>query len=68
MIHYTPLSESDIYPSMQQHYNNYETIEVQGKMIQVEKLENGSYRIVQLLSTNPQDYLNSSIAPGEIIT
>ncbi|WP_138414731.1 YlzJ-like family protein [Aquibacillus sediminis] len=67
MILYTPLSEQDIFPTEQTSYDSCQTIQVNGRMVQAERLDDGSYRVVQLLSTDPQDYLNSAFTPGEII-
>ncbi|WP_186577416.1 YlzJ-like family protein [Aquibacillus kalidii] len=67
MILYTPLSETDIYPVSSDSYTKFQTIEVNGKRLTVEDLQDGSYRIVQLLSTNPHDYLNANFTPGQII-
>jgi len=64
MILYTPLSETDIFP--------YEVtkdcmcIQHGGKTVYAKKLENGSFEVQQLLSTDPQDFLNASYAPGMI--
>ncbi|MDX8046995.1 YlzJ-like family protein [Gracilibacillus sp. S3-1-1] len=64
---YTPLSMEDI------HYNEadfeqYEWIHYQNKPCYVQRLDNGDKRVVQLLSTNPNDYLLQTFAPGTIIT
>ncbi|MDL4839010.1 YlzJ-like family protein [Aquibacillus rhizosphaerae] len=68
MILYTPLSQEDIYPTEQQHFENNQTVNVQGKLMQVENLNNGSCRIIQLLSTDPEDFLNQNFAPGSVIS
>jgi hypothetical protein len=67
MIHYTPLSESDIFPTDNQVYNNRQCISYEGRMMFVEKNTSGDYQVVQLLSTDPQDYLNEKFIPGSII-
>ncbi|MDC3414084.1 YlzJ-like family protein [Aquibacillus sp. 3ASR75-11] len=68
MILYTPLSEHDIFPEDQSKYSNLELISVNGVSVQATRLKNGSYRIVQVLSTNPQDFMKSDLAPGTIIS
>ncbi|MCT2534581.1 YlzJ-like family protein [Aquibacillus koreensis] len=68
MILYTPLSESDIFPTESQDFQKYEMVNLQGKMVQVERLENGTCRIVQLLSTDPQDFLNEQFMPGSMVS
>ncbi|MRH42658.1 hypothetical protein GH741_08160 [Aquibacillus halophilus] len=68
MILYTPLAESDIFPTEQKQFDKCKTIMYQGSMLEVEQQDDGSLRILQLLSTDPQDYLNNSLNPGEIIS
>ncbi|WP_407271522.1 YlzJ-like family protein [Radiobacillus sp. PE A8.2] len=68
MILYTPLSEHDIFPTESTHYDKCETIAHNGKMLQVERLENGTYKVMKLLSTDPQDFLDNRYCPGEIIS
>ncbi|MBM7572082.1 YlzJ-like family protein [Aquibacillus albus] len=68
MILYTPLSETDIFPTELKDYQKRQTVQVDGRIVELEQIEEGSYRVVQLLSTNPQDYLNQSLHPGEIIS
>ncbi|HLR14587.1 MAG TPA: YlzJ-like family protein [Bacillota bacterium] len=61
MILYTPLCQEDVFPSTFE--STYEYIQVQGKTICVDKQEE-SYKIVQLLSTNPSDFMDTSFQPG----
>lgn len=68
MILYTPLNEHDIFPTDQRLFQSRKIVNSNDQMMLVDSLENGSYRIVQLLSTNPQDYLSDSLTPGEIIS
>lgn len=64
MILYTPLAESDIFPPSPDDYTNRHCISVDGKLMIAERTEDGAYKMVQLLSTDPQDYLNQNYAPG----
>lgn len=68
MIHYTPLTEYDIYEDDESSYDNYQIVEIEGKSMKVMKTEDGSYQLLQLLSTDPQDYLNSNYSPGTILS
>ena len=68
MILYTPLSEHDIFPTDQSIFDNRKVVNTNDQTMLVDSLGDGSYRIVQLLSTNPQDYLSQSLTPGEIIS
>lgn len=67
MILYTPLSESDIFPQSNEHLLNRECITYEGKMVIAERNESGSYQMIQLLSTDPQDFLNAKYSPGSIL-
>lgn len=66
MILYTPLSREDIFPADEERHQR-KFISYEGKTLCVEQLENGSYSLVQLLSTNPQDYLDPTLMPGSIL-
>lgn len=63
MVLYTPLAESDIFP---QEENMYQLGHYKGKEIVVEE-HGGQIRLVQLMSTNPQDFLDAAFAPGSIM-
>ncbi|WP_042144727.1 YlzJ-like family protein [Paucisalibacillus sp. EB02] len=68
MILYTPLSESDIFPTAENVYTNRQCVTYDGRTVFVEKNSNGEYQLVQLLSTDPQDYLNDKYIPGSILS
>lgn len=69
MILYTPLCESDIFPeSADEAQMARQFISYQGRTLHVEKTNDGSYQLLQLLSTDPHDYLNDQFAPGNIIS
>jgi len=64
MIHYTPLSINDIFP---QEEDNNQLVSYQGRSLYVKRNEQGELQLVQLLSTDPQDFLNTSFTPGTIL-
>lgn len=64
MVHYTPLSYHDIY---QQEAAQHEIVQYKGKMVSVQKNEQQQYQIMQLISTDPNDYLNKEFTPGNIL-
>ena len=64
MVHYTPLSIDEIFP---QEEENHQLVSYQGKSLYVKKNEQGDLQLVQLLSTDPQDFLNSTFTPGAIL-
>ncbi|KGX93117.1 hypothetical protein N781_11920 [Pontibacillus halophilus JSM 076056 = DSM 19796] len=67
MILYTPLSHHDIYEDDEQAYSNHQILDVEGKTVKVRQEQDGTYQIVQLMSTDPSDYLNTSYTPGASI-
>ncbi|MFC3040352.1 YlzJ-like family protein [Virgibacillus xinjiangensis] len=67
MIHYTPLSEYDIYPQQAEQFTNKHLLSIQGRSVYAERQQDGSYQVLQLLSTNPQDYMDETFSPGSII-
>lgn len=67
MILYTPLCEMDIFPLEENEWKNRSCMTYEGKLVYVEKLEDGSYELLQLLSTDPEDYLNPQFTPGNHI-
>lgn len=67
MIIYTPLPLDIVLEGVQQK-RNYEEITVDEVKLQVEKLPDGRYKINQVLSTNPSDFLNPKYQPGNFIT
>jgi len=64
MVLYTPLLPDEIYP---QEEEAHQLISYQGKSLYARKNEQGDLQIVQLLSTDPQDFLNASFAPGSVL-
>ncbi|MGB9678613.1 MAG: YlzJ-like family protein [Thermoanaerobacteraceae bacterium] len=46
---------------------NYISVNINNKVILIEKGEDGNFKISRLYSTDPSDYLNSKYTPGKII-
>lgn len=67
MILYTPLADSDVFPASEEDFTNRHSVSYQGKQMFVEQMSDGQYELLQLLSTDPQDFLNSSYNPGTIL-
>lgn len=67
MILYTPVAHNDIFPTNPDAYDKIESVMYNGRTINAEKLQDGSYQIQQLLSTDPHDFLNAEFIPGKII-
>lgn len=65
MILYTPLCETDVFPTKNDNMSNRQCVTHHGKMLYVEETEDGSYQLLQLLSTDPQDFLDPNYSPGK---
>lgn len=64
MILYTPLCQEDVFPETNE--SSYAYVHYQGKMVCVDE-QDGKHTLVQLLSTNPQDFMDASFSPGTAI-
>jgi hypothetical protein len=68
MILYTPLSQEDVFPPSNDVYSNRQFISYEGRSVYVEQTEDGSYQLLQLMSTDPQDFLDEKFTPGAILS
>jgi len=66
MILYTPLSENDIFPTAEDDFNKRCCISHNGKSLYVEENSDGTYELLQLLSTDPNDFMDTTYVPGSI--
>ncbi|WP_163971275.1 YlzJ-like family protein [Oceanobacillus halotolerans] len=66
MILYTPLTQEEVFPNDQESTNRHH-ITFQGRECYVEETKDGTYQLIQLLSTDPQDFLDENFAPGTVI-
>jgi hypothetical protein len=67
MFFYTPLFTEDFVKSYKKIPEPME-IELNGVKLQVQKHIDNQYQIVRIISTNPFDYLNLDLQPGNILT
>ncbi|MFC0301365.1 YlzJ-like family protein [Virgibacillus soli] len=67
MILYTPLSESDIFPQDENEFGKRHCVSHGGKTLYVEEQADGSFQLLQLLSTDPNDFLDQQYNPGTIL-
>ena len=68
MILYTILPHEAVFPPEQSAYDKQNIIEWNGVELLVERTSLTECRVVQVLSTNPQDYLNEATQPGQMLT
>jgi hypothetical protein len=67
MILYTSMPQEMIYPPSNEAFTNQSIISYRGVPVVVDKSEEGQYKIIRLLSTDPNDYLNGDYSPGTMI-
>ncbi|MBY7143612.1 YlzJ-like family protein [Virgibacillus sp. NKC19-3] len=67
MILYTPMSEAEIFPQSPDSFTSRHVISYDGRSLYVEKTDEGNYQLLQLMSTDPQDFLDEKYTPGNIL-
>ncbi|MDQ0175756.1 YlzJ-like family protein [Bacillus chungangensis] len=67
MILHTTIPQELIFPQESNMFTQQTTVEVNGISLIVEQEEN-RYRIIRLLSSNPNDYLRSELLPGQYLS
>ncbi|WP_377889186.1 YlzJ-like family protein [Alkalihalobacillus sp. R86527] len=68
MILYTILPHEAVFPTEQRAFEQQQVIDWNGVQLVVERTAHSECRVVQVLSTDPQDYLNESTQPGQMLT
>lgn len=67
MILYTALPLELILEGYEEFSPKYEEMKKGGQLLLIEPISFNRGKIVRLISSNPQDYMNPSLQPGEII-
>ncbi|RXI97951.1 hypothetical protein DS745_16500 [Anaerobacillus alkaliphilus] len=67
MILYTPVPQELIYPEEQSAQNQI-TVEIQEGQLVLEQVSMREFRVVRLLSTDPNAFLNENYTPGKMIS
>ena len=67
MIFYTPLQLEEVFVNPEEEQAERAYVSHGGKMLYVDKFPNGEYMLTQLVSTNPNDYLNDHYRPGSYL-
>lgn len=67
MILYTTMPHELIFQEDSNSYTKQSIIDVNGLSLVVEPISNEECRVVQVLSTNPYDFLNATYSPGSIL-
>jgi cyanophycinase-like exopeptidase len=67
MIHYCSIPQELIYYN-EKDYAKQSVIDMNGVSLVVEQVGGDQCRIVRLLSTDPNHYLDSKLSPGQMLT
>ncbi|WP_261132944.1 YlzJ-like family protein [Bacillus sp. Marseille-Q3570] len=67
MILYTSMPNELVFNTANEDYEKHAMIEMNGVSMMVEHLDGNQCRIVNLLSTDPNHYLNPNFQPGTIL-
>lgn len=67
MILYTPLSNTDIFPVENDAFTKRHCVSYQGRQFFVEETDKGDFQVLQLLSSDPQDFMRQEYNPGTIL-
>ncbi|MNI29311.1 hypothetical protein D3C73_831260 [compost metagenome] len=68
MTVYSVIPDDIVFAGIDDYSPHYMDIEVGGCTMQIESISPTEAKVVRLLSTNPQDYLNPAYMPGTIIS
>lgn len=68
MILYTPLSSYDVFPVDNNVQAIHQVVSLGGKSLYVKQMDEQQLEIVQILSTDPKDFLNKNLQPGQRIS
>ncbi|NMD69534.1 ribonuclease [Bacillus sp. DNRA2] len=68
MILYTMMPHELIFPETSQTDSNMMLVTYEGIPVMVEKTDTQDYRVVRVVSTDPQHYLNGKVTPGTKIS
>ncbi|MDQ0156756.1 YlzJ-like family protein [Robertmurraya andreesenii] len=68
MILYTMMPHDLIFPTDENDYGKQLTVTYDGIPLMVEKTENAEYRVIRVLSSDPNHFLHQKYAPGSKIS
>lgn len=68
MILYTTMPLELVYPIEESEFAKRKTVNYNGISLIVEQDENQAYRVIQVLSTNPEHFLDERFQPGAKIS
>jgi hypothetical protein len=68
MILYTTMPQDLIFQTEAMEYGKHSFINYEGIPLMVEMDDNHDYRVLRVMSSNPDDYLDSRCCPGTILS
>jgi hypothetical protein len=67
MILYTTMPQELVFQTQESEFGKQEIIQYEGIPLLVERDENQSYRVIQVMSTDPKHFLDNRCTPGLIL-
>ncbi|TSB46462.1 YlzJ-like family protein [Alkalicoccobacillus porphyridii] len=67
MILYTMMPQEEIFPPDEEAFKQQLHLPIEGGSLIVQRLDEGRYKVVQLISGNPSLYLHPQYSPGAIV-
>ncbi|WP_257351485.1 YlzJ-like family protein [Pseudalkalibacillus decolorationis] len=67
MILYTMMPSEAIFQTNPSEYEKHSVIEMNGIPVMVERLEDQSCKVVRMMSTDPNHYMQTNLQPGTIL-
>lgn len=68
MILYTTMPQELVFQTISSEYEKKMVVEYDGIPLLVEKDEEQNYRVIQIMSTNPNHFLDDRYSPGTILS
>lgn len=68
MIHYTPLPLEIVFENWDRPMKRAREIVVDGITMEVEPLNEQEAKIVRIVSSDPEHFLNPALAPGQVVS
>jgi len=68
MVLHTIVPEEIVFQGQQEELSGSQEIEFKGKKVLVQPLDFKRFRVVQIISSDPTDFLDSELQPGAVVT
>lgn len=66
MINYSIYSSNYVFSEWENFKPEYREIQLNNNLSLIVEKDNDNYKVIRIISSDPNDYLNTNIAPGKI--